>query len=110
MTKPLRVAVAGMGTMGRLYAGWMQQGRVPGAVFSAAYDPASDCAARLQEGFPQAKFFSQSSELFHSGLADAVIIASTTDSHCHSRHGFQHIAHISRVALGKLFFSENGNR
>ena len=44
MTKPLRVAVAGMGTMGRLYAGWMQQGRVPGAVFSAAYDPASDCA------------------------------------------------------------------
>ena len=30
MTKPLRVAVAGMGTMGRLYAGWMQQGRVPG--------------------------------------------------------------------------------
>lgn len=76
MTKPLRVAVAGMGTMGRLYAGWMQQGRVPGAVFSAAYDPASDCAARLQEGFPQAKFFSQSSELFHSGLADAVIIAS----------------------------------
>lgn len=57
MTKPLRVAVAGMGTMGRLYAGWMQQGRVPGAVFSAAYDPASDCAARPAGRVPAGEIF-----------------------------------------------------
>lgn len=76
MTKPLRIAVAGMGAMGRLYAAWMQQGRVPGAVFSAAYDPAPDSAARLQERFPQAEFFSRSEALFQSGVADAVLVAS----------------------------------
>lgn len=76
MTRPLRIAVAGMGAMGRLYAGWLQQGCVPGAVFTAGYDPAPGAAARLRDEFPQAEFFSRSEELFSSGLADAVIVAS----------------------------------
>ena len=56
MTKPLRVAVAGMGTMGRLYAGWMQQGRVPGAVFSAAYDPPPTARPACRKGSRRRNF------------------------------------------------------
>ncbi|MCI8443094.1 MAG: Gfo/Idh/MocA family oxidoreductase [Provencibacterium sp.] len=81
MSKPFRVAVVGMGAMGRLYAEWMQQGKVPGAVFSAAYDPDPACAGRLGKSFSQARFFSESGALFNSKLADAVIIAAPHKFH-----------------------------
>lgn len=71
--KPVRMAIAGMGAMGRLYARWMQQGLVPGAQFTACYDPAP--AARRAIDDSQVRFFSDSGALLRSGLADAVIVA-----------------------------------
>lgn len=77
----VRVAIAGMGAMGRLYARWLQQGLVPGAVFTAGYDPSVAAAAALRERFAQAEFYSSSEELFASGKADMVIIAAPHQFH-----------------------------
>lgn len=74
-TKPVRVAVAGMGAMGRLYARWLQEQRVPGAVFSAACDASPDFPARMGRQYPQAQLFADSEALFCSGAADMVIVA-----------------------------------
>jgi len=72
---PIRVAIAGMGAMGRLYAKWLQQGLIPGAVFSAGYDPSPTAIETLRLHFSQAEFYTSSAELFASGKADMVIIA-----------------------------------
>ncbi len=68
----MRIAIAGMGAMGRLYADWLRQGRVENAAFSAAYDPNSAGRERCAD----VPFFDDYDALLSSGLADAVLIAS----------------------------------
>ncbi len=78
---PVRFAIAGMGMMGRLYAEWLTQGRVPGAVFTAGYDPNRENVERLRGQFPQAQFFSDYAALLSGGAADAVIVAAPHKFH-----------------------------
>jgi len=73
----VRIGVIGMGVMGALHASWLASGKVKRCELTAVQDvDAERCAAQ-----PQAKSFENSADLIHSGIVDAVVIATPHYSH-----------------------------
>ena len=68
---PVRIGIVGLGNMGAIHAGYLVDGLVPNAVLSAVCDASTD---RLS-AFPDAAHFTDSGEMYRSGLIDAVLIA-----------------------------------
>ena len=96
MTKPLRIAVAGVGRIGRMHATIVAQ-RTPGACLAAVFDVAQDLAQDVASslGVDSA---SSIDELINSDDVDAIAICTSTDTHVD-------IA-VQAAAAGKAIFCE----
>ena len=75
--KSVRLGIIGLGNMGLGHADNITSGKVTRCEITAVCDPAPEKIAR----FPQAKGFTRSSELIHSGAVDAVLIATPHFDH-----------------------------
>jgi len=73
----VRIAVVGVGRMGAAHARELALGNVPRATLAALCDTSSDALV----GFPGVPRFSNSAELYASGLLDAVLIATPHYAH-----------------------------
>lgn len=73
----VRAGVIGMGLMGSGHARCLRDGKVPGAVLSAACDPSRLFASE----FPEIPWFEDLPSLLRSGSVDAVIIATPHFDH-----------------------------
>jgi len=96
VTKPLRIAVAGVGRIGRMHATIVAQ-RTPGACLAAVFDVAQDLAQDVASslGVDSA---SSIDELINSDDVDAIAICTSTDTHVD-------IA-VQAAAAGKAIFCE----
>lgn len=96
MTKPLRIAVAGVGRIGSMHATIVAQ-RTPGACLAAVFDVAQDLAQDVASslGVDSA---SSIDELINSDDVDAIAICTSTDTHVD-------IA-VQAAAAGKAIFCE----
>jgi len=96
VTKPLRIAVAGVGRIGRMHATIVAQ-RTPGACLAAVFDVAQDLAQDVASslGVDSA---SSIDELINSDDVDAIAICTSTDTHVD-------IA-VQAAAGGKAIFCE----
>jgi len=96
VTKPLRIAVAGVGRIGRMHATIVAQ-RTPGACLAAVFDVAQDLAQDVASslGVDSA---SSIDELINSDDVDAIAICTSTDTHVD-------IA-VQAAAAGKAMFCE----
>ncbi|MFM2092332.1 MAG: hypothetical protein RLZZ127_2821, partial [Planctomycetota bacterium] len=77
MSGPLRVAVVGLGVMGREHATLLRDGRVPGAALAAVCD--GQAAARA--AWPGVPGFADAAALAASGACDAAVIATPHRDH-----------------------------
>lgn len=73
--KVLRVGIIGIGNIGSVHAACIYAGRVPGMKLAALCDIDEAKCGRLKARYPDVSVFTDASELFASGIADAVIIA-----------------------------------
>ena len=96
MSKPLRIAVAGVGRIGRMHAAIIAQ-RTPGAVLAGVYDVAQDLAQEVATSLG-ADAASSVGELIASDDVDAIAICTSTDTHVD-------IA-VEAAAAGKAIFCE----
>ncbi|MCS7091022.1 MAG: Gfo/Idh/MocA family oxidoreductase [Verrucomicrobiota bacterium] len=72
----VRIGIVGLGNIGRYHADYLRRGQVKRAELVAV------CAPRVSpEQYPDLKCFTDARELFHSGLVDAVIIATPHYQH-----------------------------
>lgn len=79
MTKPLRIAVAGVGRIGRMHATIVAQ-RTPGACLAAVFDVAQDLAQDVASSLG-VDAASSIKELIESDDVDAIAICTSTDTH-----------------------------
>ncbi len=77
MTGALRIAVVGVGNVGRAHASELLLGKVRGATLAAVCDTDPEALAR----FPSVSTFTSQSALLAAGLADAVLIATPHYDH-----------------------------
>ena len=96
MTKPLRIAVAGVGRIGRMHATIVAQ-RTPGACLAAVFDVAQDLAQDVASSLG-VDAASSIKELIESDDVDAIAICTSTDTHVD-------IA-VQAAAAGKAIFCE----
>jgi predicted dehydrogenase len=75
--KSVRLGIIGLGNMGLGHADNIISGKVSRCEITAVCDPAPEKIVR----FPQAKGFARSAELIHSGVVDAVLIATPHFDH-----------------------------
>ncbi len=75
--RSVRLGIIGLGNMGVGHADNILSGKVSRCEIAAVCDPAPEKIAR----FPQAKGFTRSNELIHSGAIDAVLIATPHFDH-----------------------------
>jgi predicted dehydrogenase len=76
-SRKLRMAVIGVGSMGAVHAKDMLSGKISRAELTAVCDTDPEALAR----FPELRRFASSTELIHSGVADAVLIATPHYDH-----------------------------
>jgi len=77
MTRPVRIAVVGVGNVGTTHARALSLGKVRGAVLAAVCDPNPGGLTR----FAEVPGFASQRALLAAGIADAVIIATPHFSH-----------------------------
>ncbi len=77
----VRFGIIGMGNMGSVHARNFMDGKVINGELAAVCDPDPSKLARAKEICPSAEAFNSVEELFKSGTADAVIIATPHYSH-----------------------------
>ena len=78
---PLNLGIIGAGRVGRLHANTLTT-RIPGAKVLAVADIFEDAAKSAAEDYGIADFTTDPSELIGSGDVDAIVICSSTDTHC----------------------------
>lgn len=71
----VRVGIVGYGNMGSLHAENLMSGKVPEMELTAVADIAEARRTAVQEKYPGLSVFENESDLFHSGLVDAVILS-----------------------------------
>lgn len=77
MSRPVRIAVVGVGNVGATHARQLSLGKVRGATLAAVCDPRPEARAQ----FGEVPAFSSQGELLAAGLADALIIATPHYAH-----------------------------
>jgi predicted dehydrogenase len=73
----VRIAVIGLGNIGKVHCTALREGRIPGAELAAVCD--ADAGSRGL--YPDVRTFASPAELLSSGAADAVIVATPHTSH-----------------------------
>ncbi len=78
----IRVGVIGIGNMGSKHAKCIADGEIPGMLLTAVADRREERKTWAKENLPESvSFFSEGSELIHSGLCDAVVVATPHYQH-----------------------------
>ena len=77
----IKLGIIGAGRVGRLHANTLTT-RIPGANVLAVADIFEDAAKSAAEDYGIADFTTDPSELIGSGDVDAIVICSSTDTHC----------------------------
>ncbi|MCY4061980.1 MAG: inositol 2-dehydrogenase [Chloroflexi bacterium] len=77
----VKLGIIGAGRIGRLHANTLTT-RVPGAKLVAVADTFKDAAKAAAEDYRIPDFTADPSEVIQSGDIDAVVICSSTDTHC----------------------------
>lgn len=93
--KKVRVAIIGVGNMGSAHASCILKGQVQGMVLSALCDTNQERLQIYREKYPSIRTFLNYQDLFKSGLADAVIIATPHKYHaCIAEDAFRSNLHV----------------
>ena len=71
----VRMGVIGFGNMGIRHCESIAQGMVPGMELTAICDIAKDRIAAAKETYPKLAVFEHATDLYQSGLCDAVLVA-----------------------------------
>ena len=77
----IKLGIIGAGRVGRLHANTLTT-RIPGAQVLAVADIFEEAAKSAAEDYGIADFTTDPSELIGSGDVDAIVICSSTDTHC----------------------------
>jgi predicted dehydrogenase len=75
--KNIRIGIVGLGSMGRTHARNILENKIPGLKLTAGTDVDTTQAT----AFSEIKFFATPDEMIHSGIVDAVLIATPHFSH-----------------------------
>ena len=78
----VRVGIVGIGNIGTAHANTLFGGEVDGAVLSAVCDISPDRRNFCKEKYTDVAVFENYSQMFDSGLVDAVIISTPHKLHC----------------------------
>ena len=78
----VRIGIVGVGNIGTAHANTLFGGRVEGACLAAVCDISADRRAFCNENYEGVKIFDNYTEMFASGLIDAVIVSTPHKLHC----------------------------
>ena len=77
----VKVGIVGFGNMGSTHAKNLVSGKVTGMELAALCDISEERKAFSEEAYPEIPFFTDATELYKSGICDAVIIATPHYDH-----------------------------